>query len=76
MNHFFHIEGVAAAIAILLFTWGLLKGLYQIVRAVDDNVAYVKLLKNNHIPHLNHWVKEIAFALGIKLTEPEDLPQD
>lgn len=67
MNHFFHLEGVIAALTILGMGWAFLKALYHVVRRVDDNFRFIESLRENHLPHIQACLEMIATKLEIGL---------
>jgi hypothetical protein len=71
MNHFFHIEGVASALAILSFTGALIRLVYLRWRQMDDTVEFVGQLKSNHLPHIYRALQVISFHMGIHPDELE-----
>lgn len=74
-EHFFHAEGIAAALAILAFVGGALAGLYKLVKKVDDTLTFVEQVRSNHLPHIYRVLGQIAHHLGIPPEDEEERPQ-
>ncbi len=69
-NHFFHIEGVAAALAILGFFWGIVRWLYHGISAFQSQSKFVQDMGTNHLPHIYERLGQIDYHLGIEPKQP------
>lgn len=74
MNHFFHLEGIAAALAIIAFAWAVLKWVVEAVATLRNTSKVVAYLYTNHIPHLENGIRRICAKMGIDYEEPPPPP--
>lgn len=74
MGHFFHIEGLAAALGILGAAWAVVRWLYYAARNQQTIGVLVKHMYENEIPHLEHAMRRVCAKLGIDYDEPPPPP--
>lgn len=74
MNHFWTIEGIASALAIIAFTWAIVAWLWESVQTQRTTRRLVLHLFTNHMPHVDHALRLICAKLGIEYTEPPPPP--
>lgn len=71
MSHFFHIEGVAAALAIIGSVYSFIRWLNDGVGEFKDNRKFVRDMGTNHLPHIYAELTHISYRLG---EEPKPQP--
>jgi len=70
ITHFFHIEGVAAALAILGTFAGIVRCLYHGISAFQSQSRFVQDMATNHLPHIYERLGPIDFHVGIEPKQP------
>lgn len=70
MHHFFHVEGVAAALAILGSAWAAISWLLSARDESRANRRFVKDVGTNHLPHVYDRLGRIDHKLGLKYVQP------
>lgn len=73
-DHFFHIEGVAAALAIVAFTWSVIRYIVKAANVFNNTSSMVRYLYENHIPHIENAVRSICIKLHIDYDEAPPPP--
>jgi len=74
MDHFFHLEGVAAALAIIAFAWAVLKWIVEAAATLRSTRTVVEYLYTNHIPHIENALRKLCSRSGIDYEEPPPPP--
>lgn len=67
MGHFFHIEGIVGALAIIAQAWALIQYLYKRARQHDIAEAFIRSVAINHLPHIQQSLEIIARKVGVDL---------
>lgn len=62
--------GVVAGIRYL---WKKAVGLYKWGKRLDDGVSSMQILRENHLPHIEFYLREICEKLDIKYISMEDI---
>jgi len=71
--HFFHVEGLATAVAVLGFGWGVVRWLYRGVVAFQAATKFVEDMGTNHLPHIYERLGQIDYRLGIEPKQPPSI---
>lgn len=69
--HFFHLEGIAAALAIIGSAISFIKWAYRSMRTLDTTTGFVKSMATNHLPHIYDRLSRIDDRVGLdRIKEP------
>jgi hypothetical protein len=66
LEQWFYVVGIAAIV--VPSAWWLIK---QVVR-IDQGMRDIRLIKVNHLPHIEHFLRAICRHLGVEYVELED----
>ena len=68
--HFFHLEGVTLALAILGTFGGIVRWLYHGINAFQSQSRFVQDMATNHLPHIYERLGQIDYHVGIEPKQP------
>lgn len=69
-EHFFHVEGVAAALAIVATAWAVVVWLLAFRDESKANRKFVRDVGANHLPHMYGRLGRIDQKLGLDYVQP------
>ena len=73
-EHFFHIEGVAAALTIIAFGAAFVRMVARNTALISRTIVLVDHLYSNFMPHTESYLRKISEKLEIEYEDPKPPP--
>lgn len=64
---------VGGVVAGFRYAWKYTKGIYRWAKRLDDGISSMQILRENHLPHIEFYLKEICQRMDIKYISMEDI---